>query len=112
MLFKELKEFMANDRAQHTILPLSKFGLIQITRQRTKPEIVINTSETCPVCEGTGKVSPSILIVDRIERDLEYIISSDNKQTLRVIAHPYIYSHLKIGIPSIQMKWFLNSING
>ena len=106
ILFRELKNFMANDRAQHTVLPLSRFGLIQITRQRTKPEIVINTSEVCPVCDGTGKVAPSIFIVDHIERDLEFLISSDNKQKLIIKTHPFIYSYLKLGVPSKQMKWF------
>lgn len=105
-LYKEFRSFMQNDRAQHTILPISKFGLIQITRQRTKPEIKINTSEECPVCEGTGKVSPSILIVDNIERDLEYIIGADHKITLNIVTHPFIYSFLKIGFPSKQIKWY------
>ncbi len=106
MLYNEMKKYMENDRAQHTILPLSKFGLMQITRQRTKPEIKINTSEICPMCAGTGKISPSILIIDDIDRDIRYILNSGNKSKLYVHVHPYIYSFLKYGLISQQLKWF------
>ena len=67
---------MKKDRAQHTILPLSKFGLMQITRQRVRPEVKINTAEVCPSCNGTGKINPSILLVDDIQRDLDFILQS------------------------------------
>ncbi|MGE5354648.1 MAG: Rne/Rng family ribonuclease [Deltaproteobacteria bacterium] len=106
VLYKEIKNFMQNDRAQHTVLPLSKFGLMQITRQRTKPEIKINTMEICPVCDGTGKVTPSILIIDDIERDLKYILNSGHKSNLSVIVHPFVHSYLSKGFPSKRMKWF------
>lgn len=106
ILYREMKNFMQNDRAQHTVLPLSKFGLMQITRQRTKPEIKINTMEICPVCDGSGKVSPSILIIDDIERDINYILNSGNKGKLSVIVHPFVHSYLCKGLPSRQMKWF------
>jgi len=106
MLYNEMKKYMANDRAQHTVLPLSKFGLMQITRQRTKPEIKINTMEICPMCGGTGKVTPTILIIEDIERDIKYILNSGNKSKLFVHVHPYIYSFLKFGWISQQIKWF------
>lgn len=107
ILYKEMKTFMQNDRAQHTILPLSKFGLMQITRQRTKPEVKINTMEICPVCAGTGKVTPSILIIDDIERDISHILKSGTKGTLKVEMHPFVHSFLSKGFPSRRMKWFL-----
>ena len=75
-LVKAMKDFMSKDRAQHTILQLSKFGLMQITRQRVRPEVKINTAETCPSCKGTGKLNPTILLIDDIERDLEFIVQS------------------------------------
>ena len=107
MLYNEMKKYMANDRAQHTVLPLSKFGLMQITRQRTKPEIKINTMEICPMCNGIGKVAPTILIIEDIERDIKYILNSGNKSKLFVHVHPYIYSYLKYGLVSQQIKWFM-----
>ena len=105
MLYNEMKKYMANDRAQHTVLPLSKFGLMQITRQRTKPEIKINTSEICPMCGGTGQVTPTILIIEDIDRDIKFILNSGNKSKLFVHVHPYIYSFLKFGWISQQLKW-------
>jgi len=106
-LLKAMRQFMKNDRAQHTILPLSKFGLMQITRQRARPEIKINTAEVCPACNGSGKINPTILVTDDIERDLKYILQSRPKSKIVLKVHPFVEAYLKKGLPSIQMKWFL-----
>jgi len=105
-LFKAMKQFMANDRAQHTILPLSKFGLMQITRQRVKPAVKINTDEVCAVCDGSGTAVPSILVVDQIENDLSFIIANQPNTKLTLEVHPYLHSYLKKGFPSLRMKWW------
>ena len=105
-LYKSMKEFMENDRAQHTILPLSKFGLMQITRQRTRPEVSIDTSEVCPTCEGSGKVNSTILITDDIDRDLNYIMTSRPESKITLHVHPFVYAFLKSGIKSHQWSWF------
>ena len=65
-LFDALEEAMAHDRAKHTILPPTKFGLIQITRQRVRPETEVQVQEKCPVCAGEGKIRPAILFIDEI----------------------------------------------
>lgn len=105
-LFKVLRDAMKKDRAQHTILPLSKFGLMQITRQRVRPEVKINTAEVCPACNGTGKVTPSVLVTDDIERDLKFIMQSGLKGKLTLKAHPFVEAFLKKGFPNLQMKWY------
>ncbi len=105
-LVKEMRNFMKQDRAQHTILPLSKFGLMQITRQRVRPEVKINTAEVCPTCNGTGKINASILLTDEIERDLSFIAQSHPKTKLKLFVHPYVEAFLKKGIPNMQMKWY------
>ncbi|MFT4664077.1 MAG: ribonuclease G [Polaribacter sp.] len=105
-LVKAMRDAMRRDRAQHTILPLSKFGLMQITRQRVRPEVKINTAEVCPSCEGSGKINPSILLTDNIERDLEYILQSRPNSKIQLHVHPYIYAFMKQGLPSMQMRWF------
>jgi len=105
-LYERLKEEMKNDRAKHTILPPSKFGLVQITRQRVRPEMNIETYEKCPCCDGTGKVKASILFVDDIESDLKYILQEQNEKKLRLYVHPYIYSHLVKGLFNYRWKWF------
>lgn len=106
-LLRKMREFMKKDRAQHTILPLSKFGLMQITRQRVRPEVKINTAEQCPACNGTGKINASILTTDNIERDLEFIMQSRPKSGLVLNVHPYLHAYLKQGLPSTQMSWFM-----
>lgn len=105
-LFNKMREFMEKDRAQHTVLPLSKFGLMQITRQRTRPEVHIDTAETCYLCQGTGKINPSVLILDDIERDIDYIIQSRPKSKIKLVCNQYIYAYLKQGFPSIRMNWY------
>lgn len=105
-LVKAMRRFMKKDRAQHTILPLSKFGLMQITRQRARPEVKINTAEVCPTCKGTGKINASILVIDEIERDLNFIIQSRPKSKLKLEVHPYIEAFLKRGLPNTQLRWF------
>lgn len=104
-LFDKMKECMEIDRAKHTILPLSKFGLMQITRQRVRPEMTVNTMEVCPVCHGTGKAEAAILIIDKIEEDLEYYAREKKQKTMVLKVHPFIGAYLRQGIFSLYRKW-------
>jgi ribonuclease G len=106
LLNQKMKDFMKHDRSKFTILPLSRFGLMQITRQRVRPELNINTTETCPACGGSGKIAPSILIADQIERDLEYLLVKQNEKHVKILLHPYLYAFFTKGIKSRQMQWF------
>jgi ribonuclease G len=106
-LQKAMKDFMLKDRAQHTILPLSKFGLMQITRQRVRPELKINTAEICPTCNGTGKVQPTLLLTDDIERDLDFVLQSRPKGKIYLHVHPYLEAYLKKGFPNKIMRWYM-----
>jgi ribonuclease G len=98
--------FMRTDRAKHAVLPISKFGLMQITRQRMKQEMNINTSEFCPTCNGTGKITSTLLLVDEIEKKLLYLVTHQHKN-LTVFVHPILHSHLTKGwwFNSIRAKW-------
>lgn len=108
-LMHAMRKFMKKDRAQHTILPLSKFGLMQITRQRVRPEVKINTAEVCPTCNGSGKVNATILLTDEIERDLGYILQSRPHSQISVKVHPFVGAYLKQGLwKSKQFKWFFS----
>lgn len=101
-----MEGFMKEDRARHALLPISKFGVMQITRQRMRQEIEINTSETCPTCKGTGKVTSTLILVDEIESKLSYLVSNQHKK-LKISVHPIVYSHLtKLhNLISIRKKW-------
>lgn len=105
-LATRMKEFMKNDRARHTILPITRFGLLQITRQRMKPELQITTDEQCPTCQGSGKVKATLLLMDQIEEKIEYLYREMNLNKLSLKLHPFIAAYLTKGLPSKQMKWF------
>lgn len=107
ILYDKMKEFMKPDRAKHNILPPSRFGVVEITRQRVRPETDIETQENCPVCEGSGKVTASILFADEIENNLTYLLEDKKVKKLTLEVHPYIESHFKRGLISKQVKWFL-----
>ena len=96
---------MSNDRAKHNIIPPSKFGVVEITRQRVRPQTDIVTAEVCPTCNGTGEVQASILYADEIESNLDYLISRGEKG-FSLIVHPYLEAYFKIGLISRQVKWF------
>ncbi len=103
-LTDEMDQFMHADRAKHAVLPLSKFGLMQVTRQRMKPEMNINTTELCPSCEGTGKISSALILEDEIAKNLSYLIMQKHK-ALTIDVHPIIFTYLTSGFPSRRMKW-------
>ena len=95
-LLEKMEACLANDRAKHTILPISKFGIMQITRQRMKPEVNINTQEACPTCNGTGKITSTLLLEDEIEKNLSYLIKHKHEQ-LKLVVHPFVYAYLTKG---------------
>ncbi|MEI9933893.1 MAG: Rne/Rng family ribonuclease [Ferruginibacter sp.] len=99
-----MEQFMKADRAKHAVLQISKFGLMQITRQRMKPEMNINTSEICPSCNGTGKISSTLILEDEIEKNLSYLIMQRHKG-LTINVHPILYAYLTKGLFSKRRKW-------
>lgn len=107
ILFEKLKEFMKSDRAKHNILPPSKFGVVEITRQRVRPETDIITSETCPTCNGTGEVQATILFAEEIENNLNFLLSDRREKKVTLLVHPYLEAYFKNGLISRQVKWFL-----
>jgi ribonuclease G len=106
-LFDKMKEIMSNDRTKHNILPLTKFGLMQITRQRVRPEMNIVTNEKCPACQGTGETKPTILFTDELERELSFIVNKIKTRKLVLNVHPFVASYLKRGFFPISRKWDL-----
>jgi ribonuclease G len=104
-LYDKVKDVMANDRTKHNILPLTKFGLMQITRQRVRPEMNIVTNEKCPSCQGTGESKPTILFTDELERGLSFIVDKIKTRKLILNVHPFVASYLKKGLLPIYRKW-------
>ena len=104
-VYEKMKEAMSSDRTKHNILPLSKFGLMQITRQRVRPEMHIETEETCPTCHGSGKRAPAILLPQEIENAVRYAVEKLHLKKLTLRVHPIVDAYLKKGFPSLAMQW-------
>lgn len=103
-LFEHLRNEMSRDKAKHKILPPSKFGLIQITRQRTKPEKIIETNEENP--NKDGDIVAPIIVMERLEENMKEVIAK-NKDKLYLHVHPFVEAYLTKGVMSLQIKWFL-----
>lgn len=104
-LFKTMQELMASDKAKHTILPLSKFGLMQITRQRVRPEAIEKVEEVCPMCGGTGKIGSTLRIENELENMIAYYAGDKKIKRLRLLVSPYIAAYLKKGFPALPLRW-------
>lgn len=105
LLYNKLRDEMRSDRARHNILPPSKFGLVQITRERVRPATNVITAEKCPTCGGTGEVQASILLIDQIENNLRYLLTEHNQKNITLCVHPFIEAYLSKGLFSIFGKW-------
>lgn len=105
LLYEHMVKLMSTDRARHNILPLSKFGLMQITRQRVRPAMEIDTTEVCPTCLGTGKSRSSLLLADEIEEKIERVKEVYGVNRFRIQVNPYVAAFLKRGLPSVLTKW-------
>lgn len=104
-LYERMRELMQLDRAKHNILPLSKFGLMQITRQRVRPALDINTAEDCPTCFGKGIIKPSILFPDLLDSKIGYLIHKLKITCFSLHVHPFIAAYINEGFYSLKWKW-------
>ncbi|GAD05479.1 cytoplasmic axial filament protein CafA and Ribonuclease G [Porphyromonas crevioricanis JCM 15906] len=111
-LYEHMCKLMSTDRAKHNILPLSKFGLMQITRQRVRPAMSIDTEEKCPTCLGSGKMKASILFTDTLEEKVRILVDTHGLRQFVLHVHPYVAAYLKKGIVSIAMRWKMKYAKG
>ena len=105
LLYERMCKNMQNDRARHNILPLSKFGLMQITRQRVRPAMDVNVEENCPTCFGKGKIKSSILFTDQLERKIDRLVNKIGIKTFYLHVHPYVAAFINKGFISLKRKW-------
>lgn len=106
-LYERMCKNMQKDRAKHNILPLSKFGLMQITRQRVRPAMDVNTAEVCPTCFGKGTIKPSILFTDTLESKIDYLVNKLGIKKFRLHIHPYVAAYVNQGLVSLKRQWQL-----
>lgn len=107
LLYERMCKNMQNDRARHNILPLSKFGLMQITRQRVRPAMNINVEEVCPTCFGKGTIKSSLLFTDQLERKINYLVKKIGEKKFTLHVHPYVAAYINKGFISLKRRWQL-----
>lgn len=105
LLYERMCENMKKDRARHNILPLSKFGLMQITRQRVRPAMDVNVEENCPTCHGTGKIKSSILFTDQLESKIDRLVNKIGIKKFSLHVHPYVAAYINQGLLSLKRQW-------
>ena len=105
MLYERMCKNMQKDRARHNILPLSKFGLMQITRQRVRPAIDVNVEESCPTCNGSGKIKSSILFTEQLEGKIDRLVHKIGIKKFYLHVHPYVAAFINKGIVSLKWQW-------
>ncbi len=105
LLYERMCENMKKDRARHNILPLSKFGLMQITRQRVRPAMDVAVEESCPTCHGTGKIKSSILFTDQLESKIDRLVNKVGIRRFSLHVHPYVAAYINQGLISIKRRW-------
>lgn len=107
-LYEHVNELMRSDRAKHNVLPLSKFGLMQITRQRVRPAQEVNVEEVCPTCFGKGKIKSSYIFTDTLESKIQCLTKHlGRSQAFTLFVHPYVSAYIKHGFPSLELKWHM-----
>ncbi len=104
-LYQKMKEHLKEDRSKITVLPLSQFSLMQLTRQRVRPEMNLVTQEQCPSCGGTGKIDASIAVADQVEKSLQLVLLNQNERGITLFVHPYLHAYFTSGFPSTRLKW-------
>ena len=107
MLYERMCKNMQKDRAKHNILPLSKFGLMQITRQRVRPAMTVNVEETCPTCFGKGTIKSSILFTDTLENKIDNLVNKIGIHKFYLHVHPYVAAYINKGVFSLKRQWQL-----
>ena len=104
-LYEHVKQLMNNDRAKHNVLPLSKFGLMQITRQRVRPAVDIEVMEVCPTCMGKGKIQSSLLLTDNLTQQVEHFYEHNGRGGIMYL-NPIVAAYVSKGwVRSLKTKW-------
>ena len=108
-LYEEIRKEFRKDRAKVTVLPMSDFGLVQITRQRIRQSILSRMSDQCPMCSGTGRVQTKMSYITDIEIWLKRFRGGNGGRAIRLRVNPLIYNYLTSGLINKILKLCLKN---
>jgi ribonuclease G len=110
-IYDEMKKELRKDRAKVTVLPMTEFGLMQMTRQRIRQSVQLSFSEACPMCAGTGLVQSKTSTMNHIERWIKRFKSEKHEYRLELRVNPIIAEFLSSGtisrLTKLQLKFFV-----
>lgn len=106
-VYDELKKEFRKDRAKTNILPMSDFGLVQITRQRIRPSVVNSVSRVCPMCGGSGEMVSHNTILSDLEGWLNKFRHTTKFWSVDLHLNPYMKGMLTKGLFSQQFRWMI-----
>ena len=106
-VFQELKREFHKDRSITKIEEISRFGLIEMTRQRVRPSVIHTIHEDCPHCHGTGLIPTPSTVLSQIERWIQKYRSGNGDRRIIIRTSPEIYSYVMAGKFSrrLQLMW-------
>jgi ribonuclease G len=104
-IYDELRKEFKKDRAKIALLPMTDFGIVQITRQRVRQNIVQSINEVCPYCSGTGLMTKRSSVIHDIDEWFKRYKSEGKNRSLILSVHPSLSNDLRIGVLSTLNKW-------
>lgn len=94
-VYQALVDAMGNDKARTRISRISDLGLIEISRERVREDLLRTLSDVCSDCDGRGYTRSALTVVYDILRDIRRIGRAAGQQTVVVGAHPHIVDMLQ-----------------
>ncbi len=91
-----LKDCMRDDSAKCTILGMSEFGLVEMTRQRHRGSLFQTVFTACPYCSGSGMIKSHETVSIEIEREMRKIVRCQQQYGLKLVVHPELDQYLEI----------------
>lgn len=103
-ILERMQELMKKDKVTHKVIPITEVGLMQITRQRMRPEQRIDTMETCPCCGGTGKVESTLMLEDELTNKVIDLCLQHKGAKYDIRVHPFVEAYFNRGLLSLRHK--------
>jgi len=94
LIEERFRNKLKRDRARSTILRISQFGLLEMTRQRMRPSLHKSHFVTCPTCRGHGDIKAPDSVAADVTRQVGYLLDHKRVKRLEIVCSPRVASVL------------------